>query len=108
MGGYGEPFGRAVLPPPSQRPKNRDSFASSAGSEMDGMLSSGGVSGKECPLHAVTIKVGSSMPAEGATRQLKGILKGGTTNKTTLLNPKAAVAATPAAVAAFHPSKNTV
>ena len=82
LSSYCEPFGTAL--PPSvlnnRVGKNRESFASSADSDMDGMLG-----GTGCLLHK---QAGSAGP-EGK-KQLKGILKGGSLNK----NPSSAMVRT--------------
>ena len=106
LSGFCEPFGKAQPPPLSAlRGKNRDSIASSADSDMDGMLasssggsSSGGSSGN-----------GSSCRPQAQLRggqqqqkQLKGILKGGSMNKRSMSYDSSCVN-TPANAAAFHP-----
>ncbi|TRY73886.1 hypothetical protein TCAL_16922 [Tigriopus californicus] len=131
LGGFCEPFGKA-LPPSVNRAKNRDSIASSADSDMDGLL---GNTIDRCPLHKThsvpnptytSGKQQQPLPPKGGSggsmnstsggevKQLKGILKGGSLNKNPITirtglpievssSSNSSGTSTPANIAAFHP-----
>lgn len=131
LGAFCEPFGKA-LPPSVNRAKNRDSIASSADSDMDGLL---GNTIDRCPLHKThsvpnpthtsgkqqqpLASIGGSVgpmnsTSGGEVKQLKGILKGGSLNKNPITirtglpievssSSNSSGTSTPANIAAFHP-----